>query len=1460
MARLIGDAYIVIYPQTDGFGTQAKADVEKALSALKPNVNIRPELDKGAAAAVKAALEDIGADVNIGTSVSSAELAALKAKIDAALKGTNSTSKVNVATGAAADQIDYLVTRTQALSAELGKLRANVDDDQALADISALAVKADALDKALRKAGDGTDLAPLEARMLAIQAAFNKISSAKFKLDASAAEGALVALAERTGELRLQLDNLRIRTDNSAALAQIAALQAQAVKLSRALVLAPKDADVAPLEADLLKLQTGAEKAAQGLDDAATAADNAGKKAKSSLGGWTSLGSAVNKVASIHIPLFATSLHAADEESSIMDRGLTVLGENFITSASGVHLAIEAVVEFTAIWGPALLAMSIFVAAATPTALKFAQQLQNMATTSEATGKQFDTLKASTHSMVTAIQPQVMQLFGETLIAASEGSGQLNSKMQDLGGVLDKFGAMVDKALSSPGTGKFLEKASSDVAGLGDAFIQIGRIIGSLLKDVPGYAEILLKLGDAALTMSADIVQAINPVIKYFLLLHGAVFYIGLATTIVGTFGKAAVTAFTQVAAGGEKATEAEGKLSKLGQSVGNLAGGLVSGISGFGKGVANFAGLAKNYVGEIGDIGKESGIAKAGTTVLGDAMEALPFGPAGLAAGAAAAVIGGILYLAFTHTTTAAQKFNAQLQDTIAASNYANIQQNLKDAISQTSAKVTEAIQDQKTFESALTQTSEKIHGQGVVQSQASQFVDQYRQGLTKVEQEQVNYNVRLAATAATYGGVQAATELATLAGVKAGDMAKENASQWAATQFQLEATAKAYGIVNEQGGALGHQLDTLSISTGTVTKATQTLTQAEAGWLSLVTGGDTAFTTFEQGMSTLKGALSGVSAETIKVGQSAGKLKESITVAGTSLDGTTDAALAARQAFDSQIQAAGTLYGNLQDLAAASGNTDKAQTQLTQAGKDLVAQLLPLAQGSKTATSEVYALAQVVGYDGPNSFSALSKWLGNTKGAEKDLDKQTQDLTESSANLTQAAKNLSQAIGSDITAAEAAAITKTQGFTQDTTNLANAIVQSRGAASDAVKEYAGNFYEALIQAGDGAIDAKNQVDTFLQHLGATPGTVATVNAALAKLPKNVAIGVTVTTTGNGNVVITGSGIPTKILTTSGTVEGGGGKTLATGGVVPGGIHGRDSVHTMLAPGELVIPSSHAAKFGDMARKASIPGFASGGLVGSIAAAQQGTASSAALFGDLATIAFAQASIAAAQAAAAAAGIPGNVASYKPVVDAVLGKLGLPKVDDSVVLKQMTTESEGNPLAVNLTDSNAKAGHPSVGLMQVIAGTFDAYAGPYRNTGPFLYGVSTNPTANIYAGVNYATHAYGGDWTSVLGQGHGYGRGGPVKRHSAGGMVSEPVFGVGMSSGRGYSFAEHAPEYVGPLSGNGVGNSGLPPMTQYQAGQLIMEQQRTNKLLQQMPYAYASALQGAAGQGVRRGAFATGG
>lgn len=120
--------------------------------------------------------------------------------------------------------------------------------------------------------------------------------------------------------------------------------------------------------------------------------------------------------------------------------------------------------------------------------------------------------------------------------------------------------------------------------------------------------------------------------------------------------------------------------------------------------------------------------------------------------------------------------------------------------------------------------------------------------------------------------------------------------------------------------------------------------------------------------------------------------------------------------------------------------------------------------------------------------------------------------------------------------------------------------------------------------------------------------------------------------------------------------------------------------------------------------------------------------------------------------------GSPG-AAAWAPQILEALGLLGQSSRWLPIVEHRLNQESGGNPTIVNTWDSNWLAGHPSVGLMQVIRGTFQKYAGIFRNRGPYEYGVSVNPLANIYAGLNYAINRYG--TLSALMRPGGYDHGG---------------------------------------------------------------------------------------------------
>ncbi|WP_084736881.1 LysM peptidoglycan-binding domain-containing protein [Cystobacter ferrugineus] len=76
-------------------------------------------------------------------------------------------------------------------------------------------------------------------------------------------------------------------------------------------------------------------------------------------------------------------------------------------------------------------------------------------------------------------------------------------------------------------------------------------------------------------------------------------------------------------------------------------------------------------------------------------------------------------------------------------------------------------------------------------------------------------------------------------------------------------------------------------------------------------------------------------------------------------------------------------------------------------------------------------------------------------------------------------------------------------------------------------------------------------------------------------------------------------------------------------------------------------------------------------------------------------------------------------------------------KMNPQDIAKIIQHESSGNPNAINLWDDNAKRGTPSIGLMQTIQPTFDAYKLPGHDN-------IRDPVDNIIAGVRYAIDRYG--------------------------------------------------------------------------------------------------------------------
>lgn len=146
-----------------------------------------------------------------------------------------------------------------------------------------------------------------------------------------------------------------------------------------------------------------------------------------------------------------------------------------------------------------------------------------------------------------------------------------------------------------------------------------------------------------------------------------------------------------------------------------------------------------------------------------------------------------------------------------------------------------------------------------------------------------------------------------------------------------------------------------------------------------------------------------------------------------------------------------------------------------------------------------------------------------------------------------------------------------------------------------------------------------------------------------------------------------------------------------------------------------------------------------------------------------------------------AQAGNPGGsgVERWRPFVERALEANGIAATSYRVakILATIRRESNGDPTVQNNWDSNALAGNPSIGLMQTIGPTFNAYKHPGHNN-------IRNGYDNLLAAINYIKHRYGtSDAAFHRVASYGYANGGLVSKHGL------------------YEIAEgNQPEYIIPM------------------------------------------------------------
>lgn len=274
-------------------------------------------------------------------------------------------------------------------------------------------------------------------------------------------------------------------------------------------------------------------------------------------------------------------------------------------------------------------------------------------------------------------------------------------------------------------------------------------------------------------------------------------------------------------------------------------------------------------------------------------------------------------------------------------------------------------------------------------------------------------------------------------------------------------------------------------------------------------------------------------------------------------------------------------TLVQGLQAQDKAAGNTTAAQKLMTGAFLDTANGELSAASNSKPLQNALVDQAEQLGINittWPQLKALIEKSGGTMNGASKDAN--------------------------DLSDAQQANTSKTAAMSQAHSDLVGTLAKEelQGGLN---KAQVSDLTSAMAHNTDGVDDSKAAFDRYATSIGISTKEQNILWAAIKNTAGTYKANVVVSVTGGGKVNVAaqvslsdaGSIDGTK-LTGNNVYGANGSLTYAAGGIVPGGIHGKDSVPAMLAPGELVVPTAHVPHVAALMKSKQIPGFASGGLI----------------------------------------------------------------------------------------------------------------------------------------------------------------------------------------------------------------------------------------------------------------------
>jgi hypothetical protein len=1224
--------------------------------------------------------------VNADTAAATAKIAALEKQIAGLYAGLEKIEE----TGVDLD-INAALTKIYALEAQLAVLNSDarmiklsaqtaVFNAQIAASAASIeALKAEAADVVLGGGVNSTALAKAEAQVLALDAAVTRLAPAESDAAtaAAAAAAALTAAGGSAGVLTGKLIPLDVELAAKSAALKSAGVSAVAAGLA------------------LRSFTSGA----TGAAGAAKAAASADDDATTSL-----LGAAVG------------AQRAGMEMAGLIGAFRDTAG---IAGWGGIiHSVFMLTMEYLAVAIPGTVALGAAVAVQLQAWGDMYERMSAIYTVSEALGGSFhDTagqmlgLTNTLQNAQNVFQTKTYELLGAAINAVKQdmsnanGVGHLFIGMgEQVTVVLDQFAAKIDVDLSS-GMGQFtglLSKGVADLTEFGQILGNVGHAILDFASDMPGLAEVILKVIDGITglllwisklpPMLITVVMAIEEAYRWSGYLAAVFGLVGKGIELLGTLGLPII--------------------AKIGSNISLMFASIIRGASG--------AILNLGMIGEKLPVIGESVASGAKSMAAGlEGVAAFLAGPWGIAIGLA---VGALVVLGvwLSNTKTETQQWVDGLESAIkSAAGLAQIGSTVQDlgAVTAALGKAQDQVTTGQTKMTASSaQVSKALDAVNKSGSGNLQTFSQYLKSVQASSQAQDQWGASVSAAAAKVPTLTAAqkqlntdfgtekanvlqlastykisyVEAAILAGQAGANLTQSMKGNSTAAQENLQMVKNYIAGLGGMGavqGQLGADVNAVTIDAALQATMVSKLTTAWTDVMNMVQAPSSSFLSLAQSLVQYNADAGAAGATTTGLGGAVAATAKKVSTASIQL----------QQDFNAAASAAQTMLNSLYVTSTVTGSNGL----LIQGIKDTIAVLLPLAGSNKAAAAQIQVLAQEANLGG-KTLPQLAKAVGGTKDPLTDLYKISGEAATQLSNLGKDASNLASTIQSSLNQTLVAAAeqltgvsAKTSIYLQDLQNLGagspvtqaaldnlnGAVAQANVLSSQAAggisaltgkvtAEGTGTAAQQanrqtlltditnIISKAPGAGSAIQNLITKIQQQGSTTASQhgdrqTLINDLVAmKVPLSVAtnmvdnlIGAIKKIPASTAFTLTETGTGSfsiRDISSTGNVGGIGGHTSPTAAagmlVTQGTGPTADDVLIRVSRGETVVSAADSKKLAGAFKALGIPGYAAGGAIGSAAALAPETTNWHTTFDNSMTIAMEAAMTSALKAAEASA------------------------------------------------------------------------------------------------------------------------------------------------------------------------------------------------------------------------------